>query len=93
MILPIIGGLVFGFVIFELNSRLLMVTLNRAEGKAPGQAVKYVVSRYYLRFLIEGAIICFVVWESGTYFGMGTLGGLLIAKAVFLLRVRNINKD
>ncbi|NPV26705.1 MAG: hypothetical protein HPY81_04420 [Firmicutes bacterium] len=91
MSIAIIGGLLFGYLVFDLNARLLLVTLERAKDKAPGQAVKYIVSRYYLRFAIEGTIICLAVWWAGRFFGIATLGGMLLAKAVFLLRVRKLN--
>ena len=53
---PFITGLLFGTIIALLNFRLLSLTLEKAVYMRPEKAQIYATSRYFIRFLLYGAV-------------------------------------
>lgn len=80
---PFITGLFFGTIISILNFRLLSITLEKAVYMLPEQAQKYTTSRYFIRYLLYGAVI-FISLKAEYINVLGTILGLISLKLAIL---------
>lgn len=81
--IPFITGLFFGTVITILNFRLLSLTMEKAVYMWPEQAQKYATYRYFIRYLLYGAVI-FISIKAEYINVLGTIFGLISLKLIIL---------
>lgn len=92
--LTFIFGVFFGLVFGILNFRLLELTIGKSMNMSSSKAQSYVTTRYFLRYILAGAII-YVSINNPRIHVIGTIVGLLIIKFVIIgsnaLQGKNIN--
>ncbi|MBF7096160.1 ATP synthase subunit I [Alkalibacter mobilis] len=80
-------GLVFGMVFSILNFRLLQLTIKKSMSMPASKAQAYVTSRYFVRYLLAGAVL-YVSINNETMNVLGTVIGLLLIKfVIFILNI------
>ena len=85
-----IFGLLFGFVFSILNFRLLKLTLTKAVTLPPNKIKGYVVSRYFIRYILKGVVLFVAFWREDVNAVAVILGLVTINLAIYLLNLFNI---
>lgn len=89
----LLAGLLAGGLIATVNFHLLYRGLRRSlmEPEAPSHTTK-ILGKYYIRFIISGAIIYFLL-SGGYVHPIGLLIGLsIVVASIFLATIREVTK-